>query len=58
MIKRFKRIVLTLLGITVLGVMFYDFYSVSGKIFLSIGLVGFTIIAIGIITVFINWLLD
>jgi hypothetical protein len=58
MIKRFKRIVLTLLGITVLGVMFYDFYSVSGKIFLSIALVGITIIAIGIITVIIKWLLD
>lgn len=56
--KIFKRIVLTLLGITTLGVMLYDFYSVSGKIFLSIGLVVITIIAIGIITVFINWLLN
>ena len=56
--KIFKRIVSVLLGITVLSVMFYDFYSVSGKIFLSIALVGITIIAIGIITVIIKWLLD
>lgn len=56
--KKFKRIVSVLLGITVLSVMFYDFYSVSGKIFLSIALVGITIIAIGIITVIIIWLLD
>jgi hypothetical protein len=56
--KKFKRIVSVLLGITVLSVMFYDFYSVSGKIFLSIALVGITIIAIGIITVIIKWLLD
>lgn len=56
--KIFKRIVSVLLGITVLSVMFYDFYSVSGKIFLSIALVGITIIAIGIITVIIIWLLD
>lgn len=47
-----------LLGITVLSVMFYDFYSVSGKIFLSIAFVGITIITIGIITVIIKWLLD
>lgn len=56
--KIFKRIVSVLLGITVLSVMFYDFYSVSGKIFLSIAFVGITIIAIGIITVIIIWLLD
>ena len=56
--KKFKRIVSVLLGITVLSVMFYDFYSVSGKIFLSIAFVGITIIAIGIITVIIIWLLD